>query len=182
MRTNMWARVICAILTLTAFAGTIFFHYCYEDGYIFNICLAIFGSSLLTYINALISYKFIRREAVMQYLTDLRRYRQKFKNMQAAPNDVRNTYLEDLSDFFYELHSDYAKIQHLCPKWFIHKHMSYILDCSFQNIVDVQNELNIRQFNFVQQKSKIDESADMIEKLAKNKMYLDSSQKARTHS
>ncbi len=78
MKTNMWVRIICVTLTLIALAGAIFFHYCYKEPLFLNICLAIFGSALLTYINALVSYKVIQREAIMQYLTDLRRYRNNF--------------------------------------------------------------------------------------------------------
>lgn len=176
----MWVRIICATLTLIAFVGAILFHYIYEETFVFNVCLAIFGSALLTYLNALISYKVTRREAIMRYLTDLRRYRRKFKNMQAASQDNRTPYLEDLCDFFYELHSDYSKIQYLRRRFFIHEY-SYVLDYSFQNIADIQSELNCSQFNLMQQIVKVEEAADMVEELAKNKKYLHSPKKENDH-
>lgn len=170
----MLARIICAILTLIALGGALFFEYWYQNAFWCNVCLALFGSALLTYINALISYKTLRRELIMRYLTNLRRYRQKFKYLQAAGENERKSYLEDISDFFYELHSDYSQIQHLRKKFFTHESISFVLDFSFQKILEVQSELNTGHFELVRQKTKVDESADMIEEFAQRKKYLKS--------
>lgn len=168
----MWVRIICAILTLIALGGAVFFEYWYTEAFLCNICLALFGSALLTYVSALISYKTLRREYIMRYLTDLRRYRQKFKYLQAADIDGQKSYLEDMSDFFYELHSDYSQIQHLCKKFFTHERISFALDYSFQKILEVQSELNRGRFDLERQKAKVDESANMIEEFAQRKKYL----------
>lgn len=172
MRTNMWVRIVCFTLTVVALLGSVFFYYFCKNDFGFNICLAVFGSALLTYINAWISYKLLRRKAIMRYLTDLRRYRQKFKCLQAAARDDQKRYLEDISDFFYELHSDYSQIQHIWKDCPTHRTLSSDLSLSFQNIVDVQSELNTACLNLAQQKAKVDESADMVEAIAKRKKYL----------
>lgn len=170
----MWVRIICAIITLGALIGAVFFEFWHENAFLCNVCLALFGSALLTYVNALISYKMLRREYIMRYLTDLRRYRQKFKHLQTAGADNQKSYLEDILDFFYELHSDYSQIQHLRKNFFAHGCIPFILDYSFQRILEVSNELNENHLDLKRQRAKIDESADMIEALAKSKKYLKS--------
>ncbi len=171
MRTNMWARIICAGFAILSFGGAMFFHFCYREIFFYDLCLAIFGSSLLAYIIAFISYRVAKREAVMQYLADLRRYRRKHSRIYAMSADSRRSYLEDLSDFFYELCSDYAKIQHLCVKFFSHRQLSLTLNQSFQNVINVQGELNCSHFDR-KQCNKIDEAVDAVEKLAIEEKYL----------
>lgn len=173
----MWVRIVSAILTFIALAGAMVFEYWYKKSFLCNICLAIFGSALLTYVNAFISYRLMRRESIMRYLTDLRKYRLMFKHLRAAGEDERKNYLENIAVFFYELAENYSHIQHLCKSLFVHKHISHDLDCSFQKVKTVQQELENRHFDLERQAIEIDQSADMVEALAKREKYLSSNKK-----
>lgn len=171
MRINMQVRIICIIFTVGSIIGAVLLD-CYGSNLGSNICLAIFGSALLTYINALVTYKATRRELILRYLCDLRLYRRKYMRIHAATEDARGAYLEDISDFFYELHADYSQIQHLSKNCFVHKHISSVLDLSFQHIADIQGELNCNKLNFIQHEDKIGKSVEEVENFAKRMKYL----------
>lgn len=178
MRTYMWVRIISALIcAISLYLGI----RCNMRDFDLasNILIGVFGSSLLTYISALISYKISKRDAIISYLGTLQAYRCRFqsfrkhyflKEWDKAENDLQN-----LNEYFYEMHyTAYLKIQHLMywhstPK---------TINKAFEKMVTTTSHLrvlaggNIQESELTEIESNINSSITIIENLARKKNYL----------
>lgn len=87
--------IICGVISLLSFAICLFLHYlfaCSEADFWVNVCLAIFGSSLLTLLSSLISYfheKRITLESFMYHCKQLLQVLNKYQDSMSLSEKIK---------------------------------------------------------------------------------------------
>lgn len=178
MKTYMLTRAICAPITLISLVVAIVINYCGND-LICNILLGVFGSSLLTWISAVIAYRTVREEAIMEYMKALRIYRRKYRRLISSKSE--NEWFqrrEEQEGYFDECHRAYSKTFHFRKS----KEIPKILNNSFEDISYVQGELNCYGVEYEEYSEKIDRAVRAIEELATRMKYLRPQKKAEKRS
>lgn len=168
----MWTRVICGSITLLSLIAAILFNCCGNE-LVCNIFLGVFGSSLLTWISAIIAYRTVREEAILEYIKALRFYRKKYRRLISSKSESEwFQRREDLDDFFEEWHRVYSKIQHICRPLSERREVPKTLNASFQAISDVQGNLNCYGVEYEEYSKQINAAIQTVEELAIKMKYL----------